>query len=114
MVEKKDPYPLEEVIKENQQTDRDKEIAEKLLKEIPYTRALHFKEIAKKVIDEKGIIKSWKQLAFFLARLKEQGLIYEPQEDYYQRVQDWAIDAKEVKLHVGSNTFIVKIKVVKE
>jgi len=113
MNEKKDPYPLEEVKKENQK-DRDKEIAEKLLKEIPTVKTIHFKDLAKKVIDEKGIIKSWKQLAFFLARLKEQGLIYEPQEDYYQRVQDWAIDEKEVKLHVGSNTFIVKIKVVKE
>ncbi|MCD6482756.1 MAG: hypothetical protein J7K83_00605, partial [Candidatus Aenigmarchaeota archaeon] len=68
----KDPYPLEEVKKENQQKDRDKEIAEKLLKEIPTVKTIHFKDLAKKVIDEKGIIKSWKQLAFFLARLKEQ------------------------------------------
>ena len=113
MNEKKDPYPLEEVKKENQK-DRDKEIAEKLLKEIPYTKPISFYDLADKVVVEKQIIKSFKQLRFFIEKLKHEGLVFEPEKNKIQRVQDWAIDAKEVKLHVGSNTFIVKIKVVKE
>lgn len=110
----KDPYPLDEVKAENNDSNRNKEIAEALLKEIPATKKIHFKELAKILIEEKGVIKSWKQLAFFLHRLKEEGKIYEPEPDYFQKVQDWAVDEKEVRLHVGSNTFVVKIKVYKE